>query len=159
MKTPRRWLMTAGLGTALLATGCATARIQHAYSGEQRPPAELATVLGKSSEGLRAFGPGRERITFLSVDDRDTVPWYSIASPPGGVYVPAGRHKLGVRYEFVHGAAAGPVWVDARSNHTYQVKVLNPGDRTERIYFVVEDITAQTLVGGSEKQAGPATNP
>ena len=150
-QTNGRWL--AILAAATLAAGCATTRIERAYKGAERTPAELALVWGSTNSALSAIGPGGERIYIESVDDDATVPWYSFSSLPRAVQVLPGRHKIGARYEYIHGYANGFVFVDALAGHTYQVKVLNPGQRTERVFFLIQDTTAQTVVGGSEKQA------
>jgi hypothetical protein len=91
------------------------------------------------------------------VDDKSTLPWYSLSSLPGAVYVLPGRRKLDVRYEHVSGVADGSIWIDALPRRVYQLKVMNPERRTSRVYFVVEDITAQTLVGGGEQAPAGAT--
>jgi len=49
--------------------------------------------------------------------------------------------------------------VDATAKRTYQIKVMNPEERTERVYFVIEDVTAQTLVGGAEEQTEEPQTP
>lgn len=130
--------------------GCSTPGIRHAYDGPEKKPLELATIIGTTNQAYALFNPSKERISFLEVDDDSTVPWYSPAAYPTAVYVEPGKRKINVQYEHIHGVARGPIWVDAMSNRTYRVKVMNPQARTERVYFVIEDITAQTLVGGSE---------
>lgn len=159
MKADQKSMFVLGLTVLSLGLGCATTRIQRAYAGAERAPAELATIWGSTNQGLRAIGPGRERIYILSVDDESTVPWYSLAPAPAAVQVLPGRHKVGVRYEYIHGVANGDIWVDAKASQAYQVKVLNPGDRTVRVYFVIEDVTAQSLVGGSQSQNSQGAAP
>lgn len=152
-----RYLLCMLAATTLFAAGCATVNTRHAYSGEQRDTADLALVLGTTQQTYNVLSPSRSRISIMSVDDDSTVPWYSPSAYPTTVYVLPGRHKLGLRYEHVHGVADGSIWVDALTNRTYQVKVMNPEGRTTRVYFVVEDITAQTLVGGEENAAEAQT--
>lgn len=159
MRTNLKTAWITGLAVVSLGAGCATTRVQRAYQGAERAPAELATVWGSTNQGLRAVGPGRERIYIMSVDDESTVPWYSMASAPAGVQVLPGRHKVGVRYEYIHGVANGDIWVDASAGQVYQVKVLNPDDRTVRVYFVIENITAQSLVGGTQNQNSQGSTP
>ncbi|MCZ7590855.1 MAG: hypothetical protein M5U15_01310 [Kiritimatiellae bacterium] len=167
MKTTRYLLCMLAATTTLFAAGCATVNTRHAYSGKQRDAADLALVLGTTQQTYNVLSPSRSRISVMSVDDDSTVPWYSPSAYPTAVYVLPGRHKLDMRYEHVHGVADGSIWVDALTNRTYQVKVMNPEGRTTRVYFVVEDITAQTLVGGEEGAAAaqspttpaPATAP
>ena len=151
MNTSWLWKFTAM--ASLLSVGCASPGIKHTYEGTKLTTNELALVLGIAEPTLQKLNPTREKLSFLSVDDDATVPWYSLESYPTSIYVLPGKHKVEVRYEYRHGAATSPLWVDARSNRTYQVKIMNPESRTERIYFVIEDITAQTLVGGTEKKA------
>lgn len=151
MKTTRNLLCIIGATATLFAAGCATVNTRHAYSGEQRDPGELALVLGTTQQTYNVLSPSRDRLSIMRVDDDSTVPWYSPSAYPTAVYVLPGRHKLDMRYEQVHGVADGSIWVDALTNRTYQVKVMNPEGRTTRVYFVIEDITAQTLVGGEEK--------
>ncbi len=146
------WLCTISSASVLFSAGCASPGIQDAYDGPRKKPVELASVLGITTPAHMAFSPSRERLSFMSVDGDSTVPWYSPASYPTAIYVLPGKRKVEVQYEHVHGVARSPIWVDARSNRTYQVKVMNPQSRTERVYFVIEDTTAQTLVGGTEKK-------
>lgn len=152
MKRMQMLACLAGLGATLCTVGCASPGIRHAYGGPRKAPAELATVWGTTNQGYRVFSPARERISITEVDGDSTTPWYSMASYPTAVHILPGRHKLDVQYEFIHGVANGPVWVDAQTNRTYQIKVMNPQARTQRVYFVIEDVTAQTLVGGGDKQ-------
>ena len=159
MKRFQQLIWVAGLAAVSMSLGCATVRVQRAYDGAVRTPAELATIWGSTNLGLRAIGPGSERIFITAVDDDSTVPWYSLAAAPKAVQVLPGRHKVGVRYEYIHGVANGEIWVDALAGRAYQVKVLNPGDRTVRVYFVIEDITAQSLVGGSQGQNSQGAAP
>lgn len=142
---------------AVLTVGCATTTPKHAYKGAQLPPSELALVVGTTQRTYNVLSPSRERISISRVDDRNTVPWYSMSSLPTAVYVQPGRRKVDVMYEHVHGIASGTIWVDALAERTYQIKVMNPERRTTRVFFVVEDITAQTLVGGAEQ--APTTAP
>lgn len=151
----RLWVVS-GCITALLATGCATSSPHHAYKGVQRPPSELALVVGTTQQTYNVLSPSRERISISRVDDRSTVPWYSVSSLPTAVYVQPGRRKVEALYEHVNGVANGTIWVDALAGRTYQIKVMNPERRTTRVYFVVEDITAQTLVGGAEEAPAAA---
>ncbi|HMP74810.1 MAG TPA: hypothetical protein PKE12_00800 [Kiritimatiellia bacterium] len=150
MRTFRLLLALAGVSIALLSVGCASPGVKHAYKGERQDPAELAVVLGTTQQTYNVFSPSRERITISRVDDRSTIPWYSPSAFPTAVYVQPGRRKLDIQYEHVHGVANGSVWVQAHTNRTYQIKVMNPEKRTQRVFFVIEDITAQTLVGGLE---------
>ena len=159
MKNASRSTWLAVVGVLALTAGCTTPRIQRAYPGPERPINELATVWGTTNRGVAAFSPGREKITITSVDGHATVPFYSLGSTPSAVYVLPGRRQLGVRYEFIHGVANGSVLVDAQTNHAYQVKALNPDKRTERVFFVVQDVTAQTLVGGTAAQAAEKIAP
>ena len=159
MQARRVIVYVAVAGAWMLSMGCSTPRVRHVYGGEERPLSEVAIVCGTTNFGIRSVGPGRERLTILSVDGKNTVPFYSLASPPRAVAVLPGRRELGLQYEYVHGVARSTLWVDAISNHIYQIKVMNPGDRTTRVYFMVQDITAQNLVGGSEKQADQRVAP
>lgn len=154
MKSMVKGSCGAGLAFALLSVGCATQGVRHAYDGPQKAPHELAKVIGTTNVNVRVFGQ-RDRISIVEVDDDNVLPWYSLASAPTAVYVEPGRHKIGARYEWVHGVANGPIWVNAHSNRVYQIKVMNPESRTERVYFVIEDVTAQTLVGGGDAPATP----
>lgn len=138
------------------ATGCATTNVRHVYPGEPKPAAEVAAIVGTTNDTYSIFRPSKERISFMAVNDEDTTPWYSLSAYPTTIYVEPGRHKVDVQYEHIHGVARGPIWVDAKSNRTYRIKVMNPEQRTQRVYFVVEDITAQSLVGGSS-EATPST--
>lgn len=140
---------------AALALGCASVGTRHAYRGAPQDPSGLAMILGTTQQTYNVFSPSRSRISISRVDDRSTVPWYSPSAYPTAVYVLPGKRKLDVQYEHVHGVANGSIWVDAQSNRTYQIKVMNPEKRTTRVYFVIEDITAQTLVGG-ESSAAPS---
>jgi len=151
MKTRMHMALVAGTLAGLATAGCSTPGILHAYPGPEQDPAGLAKVVGTTQTTARAFSPNRQKISIVEVNDRGTIPWYSLSDHPTAVYVPPGRHKVDVRFEHIHGVANGSIWVDAHSNRTYQVKVLNPQARTERVYFILEDITAQTLVGGTEK--------
>ena len=154
MKTKQRragWWWAVVLACA--ASGCATRGTHHAYPGAQRDPAELATVLGTTNSNTRIIGATGERLTFMSVDGKSTVPWYSLAPYPTSIYVLPGRREVEIQYEYIHGVARTPLWVQAQSNRSYRVKVMNPEGRTERLYFVIEDVTAQTLVGGTAEQS------
>ena len=142
--------MVAGCLASLVGLGCATPGVKKAYEGPDLPAEALATVQGTTNGQFSVFNPQRERISISRVDDENTVPWYSWSDLPTAVQVLPGKRKLDVQYEHIHGVARGPIWVDARSNRTYQIRVRNPEARTERVYFLIEDITAQTLVGGSE---------
>ncbi len=149
----------ASLGIAMLtglalAAGCASTGPRHAYEGSPRDPSELATVRGTTNSASGAFNPRVDRLSFTRVDGDRTVPWYSPESYPSVIYIAPGKRKVDVAYEYIHGVANSPVWIDARTNHTYQVKVMTTEGRTERVYFVVEDVTAQTLVGGTEEKTG-----
>lgn len=159
MKTHHMAVCLIGLAAGALTMGCATSGIKHAYDGQPRAPADLAVILGTTNTAFQGFSPSRERISIARVDDDDTLPWYSMASYPTAVYVLPGKRKLDVQYEYVHGVATGPIWVDAQSNRTYQVKVMNPQSRTERVYFVIQDITAQTLVGGQDSRTPETAAP
>ncbi len=156
MKTIRTLVLIATSAATLLTIGCATVRTRHAYSGPAKDPAELALILGTTQATYKVLSPARERISIAEVDDDSTVPWYSPSAYPTSVYVEPGRHKLDVQYEYIHGVARGTIWVDAISNRTYQVKVFNPEGRTAQVFFLIEDVTAQTLVGGSEDSDTPA---
>lgn len=156
MKTMRLLLCLIGSTAGLFTMGCASVGTRHAYSGAPRDRSELAAVLGTTQQTYNVFSPARERISISQVDDHNTVPWYSPSAYPTAVYVLPGRHKLDIQYEHVHGVANGTIWVDALSNRTYQVKVMNPEGRTARVFFIIEDITAQTLVGGEEGAATTA---
>lgn len=145
----RRWIPTAIASGILLTTlGCATTRIHQAYPGEPKPAQEQAVVVGTTNSGFKALSGRSERISFTAVNDRSTVPWYSPASPPNVLHLLPGRHKLDVQFEYVHGVARGPVWVDARAEHTYRVQVTTTEGRTQRVFFLVEDVTSQNVVGG-----------
>lgn len=143
-------VLLAGFMVAL-ATGCATTSVRQVYPGEARPTAEVATNVGTTNDTYSIFRPSRERLSFMAVNDENTTPWYSLSPYPTAIQVLPGRHKVDVQYEHVHGVARGPIWVDAKSNRTYRIKVMNPEQRTQRVYFVVEDISAQSLVGGSSE--------
>lgn len=145
-------MIAAGIAGALWTTGCATTTPLHAYRGPQQPAEQLALVVGTTQQTYNVLSPSRERISIARVDDRNTIPWYSMSSLPTQVHVLPGRRKVDVRYEHVHGVAEGSIWVDALAERVYQIKVMNPERRTTRVYFVVEDITAQTLVGGAEPE-------
>ena len=144
-----------GMGTLVLlaGVGCAAPGVQHTYSGPARPAAELALLTGTTNSPTTFLNPARERLSFLRVDGTNTVPWYSPSAPPTAIYVLPGRHQVDVQYEHIHGVARSPVWVQAQSNRSFRVKVMNPEGRTQRLYFVIEDVTAQTLVGGTEEQS------
>lgn len=158
MKAKKRLMMLMGCCAGLMAVGCSTPGIRHAYEGPEKKPDQLAVILGTTNQAYKVFNPNKERISFLEVDDDSTIPWYSLSAYPTAVYVEPGKRKIDVQYEHIHGVARGPIWVDALSNRTYRVKVMNPQARTERVYFVIEDITAQTLVGGAESVTpAPAT--
>ncbi len=156
MKTIRTLTALIAATATLLTIGCATVSTRHAYSGPEKDTAELALVLGTTQATYKVLSPARERISIAEVDDDSTVPWYSPTAYPTAVYVLPGRHKLDVQYEYIHGVARGTIWVDAVSNRTYQVKVFNPEGRTAQVFFLVEDVTAQTLVGGEEGAASSA---
>ena len=158
MKSIKSLLGLAGVSIALLSVGCASPGVKHAYKGPAQEPAALALVQGTTQQTYNVFSPSRERISISRVDDRGTIPWYSPSAYPTAVYVQPGRRKLDIQYEHIHGVANGSVWVQALTNRTYQIKVMNPEKRTQRVYFVIEDITAQTLVGGVENapEAGGA---
>ena len=153
MKKISTGILAASCVATIISLGCTAPGLKKAYPGADQPAQALATVQGTTNEGYRMFSPTKERISISRVDDDNTVPWYSFSPYPTAVQVLPGKRKLDVQFEHIHGVARGPIWVDARSNHVYQIKVMNPQARTERVYFVIEDITSQTLVGGSE----PAT--
>jgi hypothetical protein len=153
MKFNHAAVCLAGMVSGLVSMGCATPGTPHAYDGAARDPAELALVLGTTNKARNVMSPSRERISITRVDDDETIPWYSLGSYPSSVYILPGKRKLDVQYEYVHGVARGPIWVEAQSNRAYQVKVMNPQSRTERVYFVIQDVTAQTLVGGQQNEA------
>ena len=155
MKVATIRTLALGMLVGVAVTGCATPGTKHAYTGEARPLEELALILGTTNGAVNIVNPQGERISFSAVDDDSTVPWYSPAPYPTSVYVLPGRHKLDIEYDHVHGVARGSVWMNAMSNRIYQVKVMNPDERTQRVYFVLQDVTAQTLVGGQEVQAQP----
>jgi hypothetical protein len=157
MNLVTRMMSAVGLAGALFWTnGCATTAPRHAYEGPQQPVDRLALIVGTTQETYNVFSPSRERISIARVDDKNTVPWYSFSSLPTAVHVLPGRRKVDVRYEHVHGVAEGSIWVDTLPQRVYQLKVMNPERRTTRVYFVVEDITAQTLVGGGEQAPSAA---
>lgn len=153
MKLCRSVMCLIGLASGMMVAGCATPGTPHAYDGAQLEPANLALILGTTNRIRNVVSPSRERISITRVDDDETIPWYSLGAYPGSVYVLPGKHKLDIQYEYVHGVARGPIWVDAQTSRVYQVKVMNPQARTERVYFVIQDVTAQTLVGGREGAA------
>ena len=147
-------IVRAGLAVGFamaLATGCATTSVRQVYPGEARPVSEIATIVGTTNDTYSIFRPSRERLSFMAVNDENTTPWYSLSPYPTTIQVLPGRHKVDVQFEHVHGVARGPIWVEAKSNRTYRIKVMNPEQRTQRVYFVVEDISAQSLVGGSSE--------
>ena len=144
----QRWMMSVVAPIALMSIlGCATTRVHQAYPGDPQPMEVQAVVFGTTNTGFRLLGSS-ERITFMAVNDRSTTPWYTMSSLPNVLHLLPGRHKVDVQFEYVHGVARGPVWVDARSNHSYRVKAMTTEGRTQRVYFLVEDITSQNVVGG-----------
>ena len=144
-----QWMMRVIASIALLTSmGCASTRVHQAYPGDPQPMENQAVVNGTTNTEFRLLSGSSERITFMAVNDRSTTPWYSMSSLPNVLHLLPGRHKLDVQFEYVHGVARGPVWVDARSNHTYRVKAVTTEGRTQRVYFLVEDSTAQNVVGG-----------
>ena len=147
------------LASVVLAAGCAAPGVKHVYSGAQKPDEELATVWGTTNQPGRVFNPARERITITAVDGDATMPWYSPRDYPATVKVLPGKHELGLRYEYIHGVAHGTIWVDAQAGRIYEVRVMNPQSRTERVYFLIQDITAQTLVGGQEEKTDTPIGP
>lgn len=159
MKTIRFALGLIGTATALFTMGCATPGTPHAYKGKQLDPSELALIVGTTQRVRNVLSPSRERVSIAEVDGNSMVPWYSPAANPTAVYLLPGRHKLDIQYEYVHGVATGPIWVDALSNRTYRVKAMSPEGRTAQVFFVIEDITAQTLVGGEEDAATTTAAP
>ncbi len=135
--------------TLTLLSGCATP------GSAPRPPdraaAGSAILYGTQPKGMQRVSSSRERISIVAVDGRPTTPWYSLRPFPTEISLEPGRRQVDIRYEHVHGVADGTLWVDARTSRTYRVKVMNPQKRTERVYFLIEDITAQTLVGGESR--------
>ena len=159
MKERHAGMAMAGLIAALLTVGCASPGIVHAYKGAEQKPNKLAVIQGSTNEPYSVLRAPKERISITHVDGDRTIPWFSMTAYPTAVYVQAGKHKLDVQYEHIHGVANGPIWVDATAKRTYQIKVMNPEERTERVYFVIEDVTAQTLVGGAEEQTEEPQTP
>jgi hypothetical protein len=145
----QRWMKLVLASISLgISIGCASTRVHQAYSGEPQPMENQAVVFGTTNTGFRLLPGSTESITFVAVNDRNTTPWFSLSDPPNVLHLLPGRHKVDVQFEYVHGVARGPVWVDARSNHCYRVKAMTTEGRTQRVYFLVEDITAQNVVGG-----------
>ncbi len=138
-----------GVCISIVATGCSTVGTRQAYDGPVRPAQEVATIVGTTNDTFSLFSPSAERISLMTINDDNMSPWYSLSPYPTAVQVLPGRTKVEVQYEHIHGVARGPVWVEAQSNRVYRIKVMNPQSRTQRIYFVVEDITGQSLVGGT----------
>lgn len=138
-----------GVCVSMMTTGCSTVSTRQAYDGPERPPQEVATIVGTTNDTFSLFSPATERISLMTINDENMSPWYSMSPYPTTVHVLPGRTKVEVQYEHIHGVARGPVWVEAQSNRVYRIKVMNPQSRTQRIYFVVEDITGQSLVGGT----------
>lgn len=149
MKTnsPISWLFAAA-ALILTTIGCATPASQTTADNASRATESRAMLLGVSPQGVQRLSPSRERISFIAVDGKSTRPWYSLRAFPTEVSIEPGRRQVGIRYEHVHGVADGTLWVDAKAGRTYRVKVMNPQKRAERVYFLIEDVTAQTLVGG-----------
>lgn len=152
----QQWMLSVVMAIALMNTlGCATTRIYQAYPGNSQPQEAQAVVLGTTRAKFSILPGSSERLSFIAVNDHTTTAWYSPSSLPTVLHLLPGRHKLDVQFEYVHGVARGPVWVDARSNHTYRVKAMTTEGRTQRVYFLVEDITSQNVVGGpSEATSG-----
>jgi hypothetical protein len=149
MKATTMLALLGGGFLSLAAVGCSTVGTRQAYDGPARPPQEVATIVGTTNSAFSLFSPAADRISLMAINDDNTSPWYSLSPYPTAVSVLPGRTKVDVQYEHIHGVARGPVWVEAQSNRVYRIKVMNPQSRTQRIYFVVEDITGQSLVGGA----------
>lgn len=139
------------LAVAALAIGCATPTGKSPAGAAAGETGDFATVLGTSPQGLKRVSPSRERISITAIDRKSTTPWYSLRSYPTEAQIKPGQRRVDIRYEHVHGVADGTLWVDAKAGRTYRVKVMNPQKRTERVYFLIEDITAQTMVGGESR--------
>lgn len=103
-------------------TGCAgpdaLMRV-HAYDAPKKDANKLATIYGVWN------GAGGEQTFICSVDGKSYRKMGAISNCPSVVYVPEGRHELGIKYTYANYYADKSVTLNFVAGRTYEVRAVS----------------------------------